>query len=229
MTIRIKTLSRLHLGFMDLNGNLGRRFGSIGVSLSDPYTEISVKKHSHLVIHNANDRLEKRISTYVNIFSKHYKTGEPLPGAMLDKLIEAKNFQAGLGMLRQLEFSIFDFELHQQNNINSKEDIQTFINKNREEIAVIMPPEFNRFQHSFSHIFAGGYAAGYYSYKWAEVLSCDAFARFEEEGIFNSETASDFLNHILSQGGSDEAMNLFKRFRGREPEVGHLLRHSGLE
>jgi len=165
----------------------------------------------------------------IPLFSKHFETGEPLPDAMLDKLIKAQNFQAGLAMLRQAELALFDFELHLHFQPGDKTQIQTILNKVRKKVAVITPPAFNRFQHSFTHIFAGGYAAGYYSYKWAEVLSSDAFSRFEEEGIFNPNTAHDFLNHLLSQGGSDEAILQFKRFRGRKPDISHLLRHCGLE
>ena len=106
--------------------------------------------------------------------------------------------------------------------------VQQILDEVRQQVAVIMPPAFNRFQHSFSHIFGGGYAAGYYSYKWAEVLSADAFSRFEEEGIFNPQTGRDFLHHILEKGGSDEPMTLFKAFRGREPRIDALLRHSGI-
>jgi oligopeptidase A len=130
-------------------------------------------------------------------------------------------------MVRQLEFSIFDFQLHREFEAG-KTDIQTVLNRIRDEVAVVTPPAFNRFQHSFSHIFAGGYAAGYYSYKWAEVLSADAFSRFEEDGIFNQQTGADFLHAVLEQGGSREAMDLFVEFRGRKPEVDALLRHSGI-
>ncbi len=129
-------------------------------------------------------------------------------------------------MVRQLELSMFDFTLHQQNN--DEKSVQQILDEVRQEVAVVIPPTFNKFQNSFGHIFAGGYAAGYYSYKWAEVLSSDAFGRFEEEGIFNQETGRAFLNNILEMGGSKEPMELFVAFRGREPEVDALLRHSGI-
>lgn len=160
--------------------------------------------------------------------SGHYETGEPLPKAMLDKMLAAKNFQSGMMMLRQLEFSLFDFRLHLEFDPSVGAEIQAKLNEVREQVAVVKAAEFNRFQHSFAHIFAGGYAAGYYSYKWAEVLSADAFSRFEAEGIFNAETGHSFLENILEMGGSLEPMTLFKRFMGREPKIDALLRHSGI-
>ncbi|MEI5639673.1 MULTISPECIES: oligopeptidase A [unclassified Pseudoalteromonas] len=164
----------------------------------------------------------------LNFISGHYETGEPLPKEMLDKLLAAKNFQSAMQMLRQLEFSLFDFHIHADFNPTQPCQIQATLDAVRERTAVVKAPEFNRFQHGFSHIFAGGYSAGYYSYKWAEVLSADAFSRFEEEGIFNAETGRDFLQHILEKGGSEAPMTLFTRFRGREPKVDALLRHSGI-
>lgn len=161
------------------------------------------------------------------VISGHYQTGETLPQALLDKMLAARNFQSGMMMLRQLEFSLFDFCLHREYK-PGETDVQAFINEIRRNIAVITPPAFNRFQHSFSHIFAGGYAAGYYSYKWAEVLSADAFSRFEEEGVFNLQTGTDFRTNILEMGGSREPMELFVAFRGREPNVDALLRHCGI-
>jgi len=146
---------------------------------------------------------------------------------MLDKLLAAKNFQSAMMMVRQLEFSLFDFSLHLQYQ-PGETDIQQLLNGVREQVAVVTPPAFNRFQHGFSHIFAGGYAAGYYSYKWAEVLSADAFSRFEEQGIFNQQAGADFRQHILEMGGSREPMALFVAFRGREPSTDALLRHSGI-
>ncbi|MBY5923261.1 oligopeptidase A [Ferrimonas balearica] len=161
--------------------------------------------------------------------SGHYETGEPLPVEMLDKMLAAKNYQSAMMMLRQLEFALFDFRLHLEcAQLQGDNPIQSILDEVREQVAVIKAPEFNRFQHGFSHIFAGGYAAGYYSYKWAEVLSADAFSRFEEEGIFNPLVGADFLHHILEMGGSEEPMALFTRFRGREPEIDALLRHSGI-
>ncbi|RDE18883.1 oligopeptidase A [Motiliproteus coralliicola] len=164
--------------------------------------------------------------------SGHFETGEPLPAELLEAMLAAKNFQSGMLMVRQLEFSLFDFLLHRDyqpaSEGQSATDVQALLNQVRAETAVVQAPAFNRFQHGFSHIFAGGYAAGYYSYKWAEVLSADAFSRFEEEGVFNKETGRSFLHEILEQGGSREPMALFKAFRGREPEVDALLRHSGI-
>ncbi|QQX80474.1 oligopeptidase A [Shewanella sp. KX20019] len=160
--------------------------------------------------------------------SGHFETGEPLPKAMLDKMLAAKNFQSGMIMLRQLEFSLFDFKMHLEYDPATGAKIQDKLNQVRDLVAVVKAPEFNRFQHGFAHIFAGGYAAGYYSYKWAEVLSADAFSMFEEQGIFNAETGQRFLENILEMGGSEEPMELFKRFRGREPKTDALLRHSGI-
>ena len=162
----------------------------------------------------------------LGLISGHFETGEALPKEKLERMLAAKNFQSALGMLRQLEFSLFDLAIHA--NWQEGMDIQQQLDDVRAEVAVIKPPACNRFQHGFSHIFAGGYAAGYYSYKWAEVLSADAFARFEEEGIFNTATGASFRREILSQGGSRDAMELFKAFRGREPSVAPLLRHSGI-
>lgn len=164
--------------------------------------------------------------------SGHFETGEPLPQAMLDKMLAARNFQSAMQMLRQLEFSIFDFTMHATYNPDSTQNnkhIQTVLDQVRDKYAVIKAAEFNRFQHGFGHIFGGGYAAGYYSYKWAEVLSADAFSRFEEEGIFNPQTGRDFLTNILEKGGSEEPSMLFKAFRGREPDIAALLQHSGIK
>ncbi|MFM5116552.1 oligopeptidase A [Aeromonas hydrophila] len=160
--------------------------------------------------------------------SGHHETGEPLPANLLEKMLTARNFQAAMQMLRQLEFALFDFRLHQEFDPASTDQIPALLDEVRSQVAVMTPPAFNRFQHSFSHIFAGGYAAGYYSYKWAEVLSADAFSRFEEEGIFNPATGQSFLKNILEKGGSKEPMELFRAFRGREPQVDALLRHSGI-
>ncbi|MEZ7862937.1 MAG: oligopeptidase A [Aeromonadaceae bacterium] len=159
--------------------------------------------------------------------SGHHETGEPLPQAELDRLLAAKNFQSAMQMLRQLEFSLFDFRLHHEFDPTQGARVQAVLDDVR-QLSVFPAPAFNRFQHSFSHIFAGGYAAGYYSYKWAEVLSADAFSRFEEEGIFNAKTGADFLHQILEMGGSRSPMELFRAFRGREPTIDALLRHSGI-
>ncbi|ENM5914253.1 oligopeptidase A [Vibrio mimicus] len=160
--------------------------------------------------------------------SGHYQTGEPLPKAMLDKMLAAKNFQSAMFILRQLEFGLFDFTLHTTYDPEVGPKVLETLAEVKKKVAVLPGLEWNRFSHSFSHIFAGGYSAGYYSYLWAEVLSADAFSRFEEEGIFNHETGLSFLNNILEMGGSEEPMELFKRFRGREPQIDALLRHAGI-
>ncbi|ROZ84551.1 oligopeptidase A [Pseudomonas neustonica] len=160
------------------------------------------------------------------LISGHFQTGEPLPQELLDKMLAAKNFQSGMGMLRQVELSLFDFELHVREN--PELSAQQVLDKVRDETSVLRAPAFNRFQNGFSHIFAGGYAAGYYSYKWAEVLSSDAFSRFEEEGVLNEKTGRAFRDNILARGGSEEPMALFVAFRGREPSIDPLLRHLGL-
>jgi oligopeptidase A len=141
---------------------------------------------------------------------------------------KAKNFQSAMQMLRQLEFALFDFHLHRDYDNKQGARIHETLDAVRKQVAVFQPPEFNRFENSFTHIFGGGYAAGYYSYKWAEVLSADAFSAFEETGIFNRDTGNKFLRSILEQGGSREPMELFVEFRGREPQIDALLRHSGL-
>jgi oligopeptidase A len=162
------------------------------------------------------------------LISGHYQTGEPLPDSLYSKMLAAKNFQAGMQMVRQLEFSLFDFKIHQDYTPEKGGQIYPTLAHIRAKVAVVKVPEFNRFAHSFSHIFAGGYAAGYYSYKWAEVLSSDAFSLFEEKGIFDRATGLAFLHNILEQGGSSNAMTLFKNFRGREPKIDALLRHNGI-
>jgi oligopeptidase A len=164
----------------------------------------------------------------LGLIARHYETGDALSDDQVDKLLAAKNFQVGLQTVRQIEFALFDFTLHMSFDASQENQIQTVLDEVRQTVSVLKPPAFNRFQHSFSHIFAGGYAAGYYSYKWAEVLASDAFSRFEEDGIFNATTGQAFLANILSQGGSANAMDLFVRFRGREPEVESLLKQSGL-
>jgi oligopeptidase A len=165
----------------------------------------------------------------LDLIASHVETGAGLPQEMLDKLQAAKNFQSAMVMVRQLEFALFDFRMHHEYKTDWDSSIQGVLNEVREQVAVLPPTDFNRFQHGFSHIFAGGYAAGYYSYKWAEVLSADAFSRFEEEGIFNAETGRSFLENVLEMGGSKEPAELFKAFRGREPQVDALLRHSGIK
>ena len=188
----------------------------------------------------------------VAAMTAHVDTQAPLPRALFDKMIAARNFQSGLQTLRQVEFALFDMRLHSEwDGVASPTTplsatsatiaaastevrrpagaaVQSLLDEVRQEVAVITPPEFNRFQNSFSHIFAGGYAAGYYSYKWAEVLSADCYAAFEEEGLFNAETGQRFLREILSVGGSRPAIDSFKAFRGREPSIEALLRHNGM-
>ncbi|MFN3303313.1 MAG: M3 family metallopeptidase [Roseateles sp.] len=158
--------------------------------------------------------------------SGHVDTGEPLPRELFDKMLAAKNFQSGLQTLRQIEFALFDMRLHGEPGREA--DVQQLLDEVRAEVAVLIPPAFNRFQHSFSHIFAGGYAAGYYSYKWAELLSADAWSAFEEEGVFNPATGRRFLTEVLERGGARDAITNFKAFRGREPQIDALLRHQGM-
>lgn len=164
----------------------------------------------------------------------HVKTGEPLPRALYDKMLAAKNFQSGMQTLRQVEFSLIDMHLHYDFDPNSQQTVQELVDDVRSKFAVLVPPSFNRFQHSFGHIFSGGYSAGYYSYKWAEVLSADAYAAFEEAveaggGALLEETGKRFHREILSVGGSRPALESFKAFRGREPQIDALLRHSGMQ
>ena len=162
------------------------------------------------------------------LISGHHETGEPLRKSLLDKMIAARNFQSGMQMLRQLEFSLFDFRIHRDYELAQGGRIYSILDEVRRKVSVVFPPDFNRFPHSFSHIFGGGYAAGYYSYKWAEVLSSDAFSLFEERGIFDLQTGREFMENILEKGGSQKAMELFVAFRGREPSIDALLRHNGL-
>lgn len=164
----------------------------------------------------------------LELFARHYQTGETLPEELFDKMVAARNFQGALLMLRQIEFALFDIRLHQQVSLTSAAQIQDILDQVRTEISVVKTPHNNRFQNGFSHIFAGGYAAGYYSYKWAEVLSADVFAAFEEAGIFDATIGRKFLHCILEQGGSRPAMKSFQCFRGREPNIDALLRHSGI-
>ncbi len=164
----------------------------------------------------------------LQLISGHYETGEPIPDELYDRMIAAKNFQSAMQMVRQLEFSLFDFRIHREYEPARGGRIYEILDEVRQQVAVLQPPRWNRFPHGFSHIFAGGYAAGYYSYKWAEVLSADAFSRFEEQGIFNAEAGLSFLQNILEMGGSKDAMELFIAFRGREPTIDALLRHCGI-
>ncbi len=164
----------------------------------------------------------------LDLFACHHKTGQPIPDELFSRMTAARHFHAAMQMVRQLEFSLFDLRLHVEHNRQSGEQIFALLEAVRDQVAVVRPPAFNRFPNSFAHIFAGGYAAGYYSYKWAEVLSADAFARFSEEGIFNPVTGRAFLEHILEKGGSEDAAKLFRDFRGREPSIEPLLKASGL-
>lgn len=161
--------------------------------------------------------------------SGHYETGEPLPRELLDKMLAAKNYQAALFILRQLEFGLFDFRLHAEFNPQQGARVLETLREIKDQVAVIPSPSWGRFPHAFSHIFGGGYAAGYYSYLWADVLAADAYSRFEQEGIFNRQTGQSFLDTILSRGGSEEPMTLFKRFRGREPQLDAMLAHYGIQ
>ena len=160
-------------------------------------------------------------------FARHYQSGEPLPDALLEKLQASRSFQSGLATVRQIEFALFDLRLHRDYDPALGGRVLETLDRVRDEVSVLRPPEWHRMPTSFSHIFAGGYAAGYYSYKWAEVLSADAFAAFEESG-FSTETGRRFRDTVLANGGADEAMNLFVAFRGREPSIDALLRHCGL-
>ena len=160
--------------------------------------------------------------------TKHVNTGAQLPRVLFDKMVAAKNFQAGMQTMRQIEFSLFDIRLHGDFDPNGSETALDLIEQVRDEVAVVRPPKWNRFPNNFSHIFAGGYAAGYYSYKWAEVLSADAYSLFEENGVLSQETGQRFWSEILAQGGSRPALDSFIAFRGREPTIDALLRHNGM-
>jgi len=162
------------------------------------------------------------------LISGHYETGEPLPSDLLRKLRDARNFQSAIRLVRQLEFALFDMRVHATPPPATASAIGEILEEVRSEVAVTPALDVQRFQHSFSHIFAGGYAAGYFSYKWAEVLSADAYSRFEEEGVFGESAGTDFLNEVLSVGGSRPALESFVAFRGRKPSVDALLRQSGL-
>ncbi|MGA8863771.1 MAG: M3 family metallopeptidase [Gallionella sp.] len=160
--------------------------------------------------------------------TRHVGTGETLPRALFDKMLAAKNFQSGLQTLRQIEFALFDMLMHSSFQAGGGKSILQLLDEVRAEVAVLIPPAFHRFPHSFSHIFSGGYAAGYYSYKWAEVLSADAYSMFEENGVLNPDVGARFRGEVLAMGGSRGAMQSFTAFRGREPSIDALLRHNGL-
>lgn len=164
----------------------------------------------------------------LSLMSEHHDTQQPLPDVLLERLLGSKNFQSGMQMMRQLEFALFDFSLHTYYQPGNSQYLQQTLDKVRAKAALYEYPQYNRFAHGFSHIFAGGYAAGYYSYKWAEVLSADAFSVFESEGVLNQQAGQAFLDKILSKGGSKKALELFRDFMGRAPSVDALLRHSGI-
>jgi oligopeptidase A len=164
----------------------------------------------------------------LDLMARHYRSGEHMPAPLFDKLMRARNFQAAMQMVRQIEFALFDMRLYSEYDPKHEKGVQALLDEVRREVAVIIPPAYNRFQNSFTHIFSGGYAAGYYSYKWAEVLSADAFSEFEEKGIFDRHTGLAFLHNILERGGTREPLELFVAFRGREPKIDALLRHTGL-
>lgn len=166
--------------------------------------------------------------TVIENLTSHVQTGEKLPRSLYDKMLAAKNFQSAMAMVRQLEFGLFDMLLHTEFD-PTKDSIQSLLLKVRKEVAVTHQPDYNRFPNSFSHIFAGGYAAGYYSYKWAEVLSSDAFSLFEETGVLNPQTGKKWLDEVLAVGSSRPAMDSFIAFRGRAPKIDALLRHSGIK
>ena len=167
-------------------------------------------------------------SEALSFISGHNETQEPLPADVLQKLIAAKNFNSAMALVRQLEFALFDMRIHMEFDPKEEGQVENILNQVRDEISVIKPPEEYSFENSFSHIFAGGYAAGYYSYKWSEVLSADAFSKFQESGIFNRQTGKKFLHSILEKGGSEDAGDLFFEFMDREPSIDALLKQSGI-
>ena len=164
----------------------------------------------------------------LDLFARHYETGAPLPDALFQRMLAARHFQAGMFLVRQLEFGLFDFRIHSEFEPGRGGRVLEILRQVRDEVAVIQPPAWQRFPHSFTHIFAGGYGAGYYSYLWAEVLSADAFSRFEAEGVFNADTGASFRREVLAVGGSRPALESFVAFRGREPEPAALLHSYGL-
>ena len=164
------------------------------------------------------------------MLTQHAETGEPLTAAVFQQLVAAKNFQSAMALTRQLEFALFDFRLHEMfTDTSDVQMIGSILQEIREQISVVPYVPYNRFQHGFTHIFSGGYGAGYYSYTWAEVLSSDAFGRFEEEGIFNAQAGRDFLHQILEVGGAKKAAEAYVAFRGRMPMVDALLRQRGIQ
>jgi oligopeptidase A len=162
----------------------------------------------------------------VQPMTRHVDTGERIPRALFERMRAAKNFQSGMQFMRQLEFAIFDMRLH--HGYDARVGILQVLEEVRRAVAVYRVPEYNRFPNQFSHVFAGGYAAGYYSYKWAEVLSSDAYAAFEEAGVLNPEVGARFRREVLAAGGSRPALDSFVAFRGRRPQIDALLRHNGM-
>jgi len=160
--------------------------------------------------------------------SAHVETGEPLPRELFDKMVAAKNFQSGLSTVGHLEFALFDMLLHSTYDPGGVESPQSVLDAARREVAVAPRASYDRFMQSFAHVFAGGYAAGYYSYKWAEVLSADAFSAFEETGVLSAATGERFRDEVLSRGGTRDALESFVAFRGRAPQLDALLRHNGM-
>ncbi len=161
-------------------------------------------------------------------FAKHYQTGEILPPEMIERMVNSKNFQSAMGVLRQIEFALFDLRIHSEDYSFTEEKIQKILDEVRSEVSILVPPRFNKFQNTFSHIFSGGYAAGYYSYKWAELFSANAFYSFVDKGIFDSNLSETFLTEILEKGGSESAAVLFKKFYGKDPDLEPLLRLNGI-
>ncbi|MDX8413841.1 MAG: M3 family metallopeptidase [Mariprofundales bacterium] len=211
-------------------------FHEFGHGLHHMLTEVSVRAVSGIngVPWDAVELPSQFMENYcwqqegLALISAHVDDGSPLPEEFRKRLLAAKNFHSGLQTLRQVEFALFDLRLHSSFDANGKQTVAELLHQVRDEVAVIKPPAFNRFECSFSHIFAGGYAAGYYSYKWAELLAADAFAAFEEAGVFDAATAERFRSEVLSVGGSRDLMKAFVAFRGAKPSITSLLRHSGL-
>ncbi len=165
----------------------------------------------------------------LDLFAKHYETGELIPDELFNKMLKTRHYNSALDMLRQLEFAFFDMRLHMDSSVSTYSEISAIMEEVRKQTSLLPTPAFNRFQNSFTHVFSGSYAAGYYSYKWAEVLSADVFSKFEETGLFNKETAQSFLHEILEKGGSRTAKESFHAFMGREPNINALLKHSGID
>ena len=164
----------------------------------------------------------------LDLISGHVNSGQPIPDELFERMLAARNFQSAMQMIRQLEFAIFDMRVHTEYLPEKGGRIYEILNDVRQHLVIIQPPEFNRFAHGFSHIFGGGYAAGYYSYKWAEVLSADAYSLFEDNGVFDRKSGDSFMRNILEQGGCRDPMELYIKFRGRKPDINALLRHAGL-